>query len=95
MYNGFVYLWYDTQTKKFYVGSHLGTTSDGYVGELLAVNLFHGTYSSRTPYDRLSYIVDCCDQREATLRSAVYATNFGSSSLGLSPKLSGTLFHNV
>lgn len=29
---GFVYLWYDTKHKKFYLGSHLGLPSDGYTG---------------------------------------------------------------
>lgn len=29
---GFVYLWYDTRRKKFYLGSHLGFFDDGYVG---------------------------------------------------------------
>jgi hypothetical protein len=29
---GFVYLWYDTKNKKFYLGSHLGLPTDGYTG---------------------------------------------------------------
>ena len=29
---GFVYLWYDTKNKKFYLGSHLGQPTDGYTG---------------------------------------------------------------
>jgi hypothetical protein len=29
---GFVYLWYDKKQKKFYLGSHLGQTNDGYIG---------------------------------------------------------------
>lgn len=29
---GFVYLWYDTIRKKYYLGSHLGHTDDGYIG---------------------------------------------------------------
>lgn len=28
---GFVYLWYDTYRKMYYIGSHWGTESDGYV----------------------------------------------------------------
>jgi len=29
---GFVYLWYDKKRKKFYLGSHMGSLNDGYVG---------------------------------------------------------------
>lgn len=29
---GFVYLWYDTTRKKYYLGSHLGLPNDGYTG---------------------------------------------------------------
>jgi len=29
---GFVYLWYDTIRKKYYLGSHLGPPTDGYIG---------------------------------------------------------------
>lgn len=29
--DGFVYLWYDTTRKMFYIGSHLGNQDDGYV----------------------------------------------------------------
>lgn len=29
---GFIYLWYDKTKKKYYLGSHLGSPSDGYVG---------------------------------------------------------------
>ena len=29
---GFVYLWYDTIRKKYYLGSHLGLPTDGYIG---------------------------------------------------------------
>lgn len=32
MYTGFVYLWYDTKRKWFYIGSHMGTLDDGYIG---------------------------------------------------------------
>jgi hypothetical protein len=28
---GFVYLWFDRKTKRFYIGSHWGTEDDGYV----------------------------------------------------------------
>lgn len=30
-YFGFVYIWYDTKRKMYYVGSHVGSTDDGYV----------------------------------------------------------------
>lgn len=30
-YYGFVYLWYDTKHKKFIIGSHHGSTEDGYI----------------------------------------------------------------
>jgi len=29
---GFIYLWYDTIRKKYYLGSHLGSLDDGYTG---------------------------------------------------------------
>jgi hypothetical protein len=29
---GFIYLWYDTVRKKYYLGSHLGQPNDGYSG---------------------------------------------------------------
>jgi hypothetical protein len=29
---GFIYLWFDTKRKKFYLGSHLGSLTDGYIG---------------------------------------------------------------
>jgi hypothetical protein len=29
---GFIYLWYDTKRKKYYLGSHMGNLNDGYVG---------------------------------------------------------------
>ena len=32
MKSGFVYLWYDTKRKKYYLGSHIGFLNDGYVG---------------------------------------------------------------
>jgi hypothetical protein len=41
---GFVYLWYDTKHKKFYLGSHLGLPSDGYTG---SNRLFQSKYKSR------------------------------------------------
>lgn len=41
---GFVYLWYDTKHKKFYLGSHLGTLDDGYTG---SNRLFKSKYKSR------------------------------------------------
>lgn len=31
-YDGFVYIWMNTRSRKFYIGSHMGTTDDGYVG---------------------------------------------------------------
>lgn len=31
-YFGFVYIWYDLKRKWFYIGSHKGTISDGYIG---------------------------------------------------------------
>lgn len=30
-YTGFVYIWFDTQRKMFYVGSHNGSVNDGYI----------------------------------------------------------------
>lgn len=30
-YSGYVYIWYDTKAKFFYVGSHLGTVEDRYI----------------------------------------------------------------
>lgn len=30
--SGFVYIWFDTYRKKFYLGSHIGHLDDGYVG---------------------------------------------------------------
>jgi hypothetical protein len=41
---GFVYLWYDTKHKKFYLGSHLGLPSDGYIG---SNHRFQCAYKSR------------------------------------------------
>lgn len=32
MKTGFIYIWRNTGTKKFYIGSHIGTIDDGYVG---------------------------------------------------------------
>lgn len=29
---GFVYIWFDSKRKKYYIGSHLGSKEDGYVG---------------------------------------------------------------
>lgn len=29
---GFIYLWYDTIKKKYYLGSHIGSLNDGYIG---------------------------------------------------------------
>jgi len=31
-YTGFVYLWFDSEKKMFYLGSHAGTIEDGYIG---------------------------------------------------------------
>lgn len=31
-YTGFVYIWYDVKRKWFYIGSHMGTLDDGYIG---------------------------------------------------------------
>jgi len=31
MKSGFIYLWYDKKNKKFYLGSHLGLSNDGYI----------------------------------------------------------------
>ena len=31
-YTGFVYIWYDRKRKWFYIGSHMGTLNDGYIG---------------------------------------------------------------
>jgi len=44
MRSGFVYLWKDTKRNKFYLGSHLGTPNDGYVG---SNKQFLNTYKSR------------------------------------------------
>lgn len=32
MHTGFVYIWYDMKMKWFYIGSHMGTLDDGYIG---------------------------------------------------------------
>jgi hypothetical protein len=32
MKNGFVYLWWDTKRNKYYLGSHVGSVDDGYIG---------------------------------------------------------------
>lgn len=32
MKSGFIYLWFDTKRSLFYLGAHLGTLEDGYVG---------------------------------------------------------------
>lgn len=29
--SGFIYIWYDTKRKKYYIGSHWGTLDDGYI----------------------------------------------------------------
>jgi len=31
-YNGFVYLWFDSDKRMFYIGSHSGSIDDGYLG---------------------------------------------------------------
>lgn len=31
-YTGFVYIWYDRKRKWYYIGSHMGTINDGYIG---------------------------------------------------------------
>lgn len=41
---GFVYIWFDTKRKKYYLGSHLGALNDGYVG---SNHRFQCTYKSR------------------------------------------------
>jgi hypothetical protein len=41
---GFVYLWYDTFRKKYYLGSHLGFSDDGYTG---SNHRFQCAYKSR------------------------------------------------
>lgn len=41
---GFVYLWYDTIRKKYYLGSHLGFPNDGYIG---SNHRFQCAYKSR------------------------------------------------
>ncbi len=32
IYSGFIYIWRNSVTGKFYIGSHMGHTSDGYIG---------------------------------------------------------------
>lgn len=44
MYDGFVYIWFDSHRRKFYIGSHQGTTDDGYVG---SGKLFTRAYNKR------------------------------------------------
>jgi hypothetical protein len=41
---GFIYIWYDTIRKKYYIGSHLGTFDDGYTG---SNRRFQCAYKSR------------------------------------------------
>jgi hypothetical protein len=41
---GFVYLWYDTIRKKYYLGSHLGLPTDGYTG---SNRRFQSSFKSR------------------------------------------------
>jgi hypothetical protein len=41
---GFIYLWYDTKRKKYYLGSHLGLQTDGYIG---SNRRFQSAYKSR------------------------------------------------
>jgi hypothetical protein len=31
-YNGFIYIWFDIKNEKFYIGSHLGSEEDSYIG---------------------------------------------------------------
>jgi len=44
MTEGFVYRWYDVSNDKFYIGSHKGTTDDGYLGGGV---LFRRAYAKR------------------------------------------------
>lgn len=44
MREGFVYRWYDDSNGKFYIGSHKGTTDDGYLGGGV---LFRRAYAKR------------------------------------------------
>lgn len=41
---GFIYLWYDTKRRKFYLGSHKGSVDDGYLG---SNQRFKSAYKSR------------------------------------------------
>jgi group I intron endonuclease len=43
-YSGFIYIWFDSESKKYYIGSHKGTVEDGYTGSGL---LFKKAYSKR------------------------------------------------
>jgi hypothetical protein len=42
--SGFIYLWFDSQTKMFYLGSHKGTLDDGYTG---SNNYFKSAFKKR------------------------------------------------
>lgn len=42
---GFVYIWHDTKRNRFYLGSHLGSTDDGYVGS--GSDHFQKAYNAR------------------------------------------------
>lgn len=44
MKSGFIYLWFDKKRKKFYLGSHLGSIDDGYLG---SNKRFQSSYKSR------------------------------------------------
>jgi len=43
-YSGFIYIWFDAEAKKYYIGSHKGTIEDGYRGSGL---FFKKAYSKR------------------------------------------------
>lgn len=44
MKRGFVYIWMDTDHRKFYIGSHVGEETDGYIGSGL---YFRNAYNKR------------------------------------------------
>lgn len=62
---GFIYIWYDRKRKMFYIGSHYGTTNDGYI---CSSNRMRDAYRRR-PYDFKRRIIATNIQRNVLLET--------------------------
>lgn len=82
---GFVYIWYDKKHKRFYIGSHWGNETDGYI----CSSRWMRKAFKRRPEDFKRKIVCLCSNKKLLLEEEQRWLSM------INPKLSGIKYYNI